>query len=83
MLFSDCFTGFCRTWRFTDEPYHILCYPARDSPTRLVPMHQQDIFKLKWKEMLVVGVLKLVNHTIPGVRSFAIVEKKGSKGNLS
>ena len=64
--------------------YHIQIdpkVPPKQTPCRMVSVHQKELFKKELDKMVDTGILKPVHDSQPWINSFVIVESKDKQGN--
>ena len=78
--YPDVFRGI---GQFSGEPYHIQIdakLPLKQTPCRMVLVHQKELFKKELDKMVDAGILKPVHDSQPWINSFVIVESKDRQG---
>ena len=78
--YPDVFEGI---GQFPGEPYHIQIdpkVPPKQTPCRMVPVHQKELFKKELDKMVDAGILKPVHDSQPWINSFVFVESKDKQG---
>ena len=78
--YPDVFEGI---GQFPGEPYHIQIdpkVPPKQTPCRMIPIHQKELFKKKLDKMVAAGILKPVDDSQPWINSFVIIESKDKLG---
>ena len=68
--------------QFPGEPYHNQIDQKvlpKQTPCRMVPVHQKELFKKELDKMVDAGILKPVHDSQPWINSFVIVESKESQ----
>ena len=69
--------------QFPGEPYHIQIdpkVPLKQTPCRMVLIHQKELFKKQLDKMVDEGILKPVHDSQSWINSFVIVESKDKLG---
>ena len=80
--YPDLFEGI---GRFSGSPYHMQVDPnitLKQTPCRLVPVHQKEAFKKDVDKMLKAGIIKPVHEATPWINSFILIKGKDQSGNL-
>ena len=78
--YPDAFEGISQ---FPGEPYYIQIdpkIPLKQTPCRMVHVHQKELFKKELDKMVDAGILKPVHDSQPLINSFVIVESKDKQG---
>ena len=69
--------------QFPGEPYHIQIdpkVPLKQTPCRMVPVHQKELFMKELDKKVNTGILKSVHNSQPWINSFVIVESQDRQG---